>query len=171
MIACVDRSDGVRIEAATRAWLEALQAGDDVFSQRFDIPVEPGWAVFPETLSFALELAREFPPEWGVFLVFDASERALVGNAGWKGAPVDGRAELGYAVAPNRRGRGIATAVVRELISRGARAGVRVVVAHTLPEHSASTRVLTRCGFTQVAEVIDPDDGPVWRWELRTEGP
>ena len=169
MIACVDQRERVRVEVATLAWLEALQEGDDVFSRQFDIPVEPGWAAFPETLAFALEMARDVPPEWGVFLVFDASDGALVGNAGWKGAPVDGHAELGYAVAPLRRGRGIATAVVRTLISRGARAGVRVVVAHTLPEYSASTTVLTRCGFTRVIATIDPRDGPVWRWELRTE--
>ncbi|HEV2068935.1 MAG TPA: hypothetical protein VGR26_03985 [Acidimicrobiales bacterium] len=31
---------------------------------------------------------------------------------------------------------------------------------------SPSTSVLVRCGFANVAEVLDPDDGPVWRWEL-----
>lgn len=37
--------------------------------------------------------------------------------------------------------------------------------AHTLPERNASTRVLEKCGFTLVGEVVDPDDGVVWRWE------
>jgi hypothetical protein len=27
--------------------------------------------------------------------------------------------------------------------------------------------VLTRCGFTRTAELTDPDEGRVWRWELR----
>ena len=31
----------------------------------------------------------------------------------------------------------------------------------------ASTRVLTKCGFSRIGEVIDPDDGLVWRWEKR----
>jgi RimJ/RimL family protein N-acetyltransferase len=47
---------------------------------------------------------------------------------------------------------------------------VRLVRAHTLPESNASTRVLTNCGFRKTAEVVDPDDGPVWRWELVRQG-
>ena len=42
---------------------------------------------------------------------------------------------------------------------------VRVVRAHTLPEPNASTRVLAKCGFRYIGEVIDPEDGLVWRWE------
>jgi RimJ/RimL family protein N-acetyltransferase len=42
---------------------------------------------------------------------------------------------------------------------------VSLVCAHTLPEANASTRVLTRCGFRRIGEVIDPEDGLVWRWE------
>jgi ribosomal-protein-alanine N-acetyltransferase len=43
---------------------------------------------------------------------------------------------------------------------------VQLVRAHTLPEVNASTRVLLKCGFRHVGTVVDPDDGPVWRWEL-----
>ena len=77
-----------------------------------------------------------------------------------------GAAELGYAVAPARQGRGIASAVVRELVRRARAASVAVVVAHTLPAESASTAVLRRCGFTRTGEVTDDDEGTVWRWEL-----
>ena len=103
-------------------------------------------------------------------LVFDA-DGALVGNGGWKGAPADGVAEVGYAVAPERRRRGIATAVVRELVARARAAGLRLVIAHTLPQRSASTTVLDRCGFAHVGELVDPDDGVVWRWELPLAAP
>ena len=41
---------------------------------------------------------------------------------------------------------------------------VRLVRAHTLPVANASTRVLTKCGFQKAGEIIDPNDGPVWRW-------
>jgi len=27
--------------------------------------------------------------------------------------------------------------------------------------------VLTKCGFRHVADLVDPEDGPVWRWERR----
>ena len=42
---------------------------------------------------------------------------------------------------------------------------VRLVRAHTRPEANASTRVLAKCGFRRVGEVINPEDGLVWRWE------
>jgi RimJ/RimL family protein N-acetyltransferase len=46
-------------------------------------------------------------------------------------------------------------------------AKVRIVRAHTLPQPNASTRVLTKCGFIKTGEVIDPEDGLVWCWELK----
>ena len=157
----------VRIEPIRREWAEALAQGDTVFAERFGIPVEAGWAGFPEALPILLDAARsEAPGEWGPQLFFD-DDGALVGNGGWKGLPEQGTAELGYAVAPSRQRRGIATAVVQELIQRARQAGLRAVIAHTLAEENASTKVLERCGFTRTAELIDPDEGPVWRWELQ----
>jgi|SRR6267378_2525891 len=37
--------------------------------------------------------------------------------------------------------------------------------AHTLPLSNPSTRVLQKCGFRHIGAVVDPEDGPVWRWE------
>lgn len=156
----------VRVEPATAEWLEALVEGDDVFASRFGIPVVDGWAGFPEAVPHTLAAVREQPDQtWGTHL-FLADDGALVGFGGWKGAPTDGTAELGYAVAPARQGQGIATAVVAELVTRARRAGVATVVAHTLAEENASTAVLTKAGFTMTAELTDPDDGPLWRWQL-----
>ena len=135
-------------------------------SQRFGIWVETDWQGFPEVVPFLVKATSSgATPEWGPHLVF-AEDGALVGNAGWKGPPVEGVVELGYAVAPARQGRGIGTAVVRELVARARTAGVREVVAHTLAEVSPSTSVLARCGFTKVEELVDPEDGPVWSWKI-----
>ena len=71
---------------------------------------------------------------------------------------MNGAAELGYAVAPARQGRGVATAVVRELVRRARAAGLHMVFAHTLAAESASTSVLAKCGFARVAELTDPDE-------------
>lgn len=156
----------IRVEPLTQAWAQALARGDDVFSQQFGVPVEADWAGFPEVISFIAAVARAGAPgEWGLHLVFD-HDGALVGNAGWKGEPVEGVAELGYAVAPARQGHGVATAVVRELLARARTAGLREVIAHTRAEVSPSTYVLTRCGFMKVDELVDPDDGPVWQWKV-----
>jgi [ribosomal protein S5]-alanine N-acetyltransferase len=156
----------VRVEPATVAWLEALVVGDDEFTARFAIPVAEGWAGFPEAVPFALAEARAGgAPEWGTHLFFAEDDGALVGFGGWKGPPDDGVAELGYAVAPARQGRGLATAVVRTLVDRARAAGLRAVIAHTLPEDNPSTSVLRRCGFVLAGEVIE-DGEAVWRWEL-----
>lgn len=141
-----------------------------MFSEQFGVAVEADWAGFPEVISFIVAVARaDAPRQWGLYLVFD-DDGALVGNAGWKGEPVDGVAELGYTVAPARQGRGVATAVVRELLAHARTAGLREVIAHTRAEASPSTSVLTRCGFTKVDELVDPDDGPVWRWKVAVGG-
>jgi ribosomal-protein-alanine N-acetyltransferase len=53
------------------------------------------------------------------------------------------------------------------LIETGFARDVEVVIAHTLAEFNPSTTVLQRCGMTKVNELFDPDDGPIWRWEVR----
>lgn len=99
----------MRVAPVTREWAEALAEGDEVFSARFGVEVEPGWADSPEVIALMLRSTRAGePPEWGPHLYFD-DDGTLVGNGGWRGAPTDGIAELGYAVAPGRQGRGIAT--------------------------------------------------------------
>jgi [ribosomal protein S5]-alanine N-acetyltransferase len=159
----------IRIEPVRREWADALSHGDAEFTRRFGVPVEAGWAGFPDALSIIIGSGHgDGPDEWGPHLFF-GEDGALIGNGGWKGPPVDGAAELGYAVAPARRGRGVATAVVGELVTRARAGGLRMVFAHTLAAQSASTSVVARCGFAKVAELIDPDKGPVWRWELRLE--
>jgi RimJ/RimL family protein N-acetyltransferase len=39
------------------------------------------------------------------------------------------------------------------------------IIAHTLPHSNASTKVLQNVGMKFVGDVIDPEDGPVWRWQ------
>ena len=159
----------IRVEPVRREWADALSHGDAEFTKRFGVPVEADWAGFPEALPIIIAAAQgDEPDQWGPHLFF-GDDGALIGNGGWKGAPSDGAAELGYAVAPARQGRGVATAVVRELAGRARAAGLRMVLAHTLAAESASASVLARCGFAKVAELIDPGEGPVWRWELNLE--
>ncbi|MPZ00473.1 MAG: GNAT family N-acetyltransferase [Actinophytocola sp.] len=155
----------IRIEPISLPWAEALHLRDEVFAQECGTQVEPGWAGFPETVPMLVRYARsQQPAVWGPHLVFD-DDGTLIGNGGWKGTPVHGVAELGYAVAPARRNRGVATALVNHLLTTARDEGLRLAIAHTLPAESASTRVLRKCGFHLRETVVDPDDGPVWRWE------
>ncbi len=95
----------------------------------------------------------------------------VVGMCGFKGPPdADGVVEIAYGVSPEYRGKGYATEAARALTDYAfSRGNVRMVRAHTLPEPNASTRVLTKCGFRRIGEVIDPEDGLVWRWEKDVE--
>lgn len=92
---------------------------------------------------------------------------AAIGQCGFKGPPnAEGMVEIAYGINPENRGKGYATEAAAALANYAfAQNGVRLVRAHTLPEPNASTRVLTKCGFKRIGEVIDPEDGLVWRWE------
>jgi ribosomal-protein-alanine N-acetyltransferase len=96
---------------------------------------------------------------------------SAVGMCAFKSAPAaDGTVEIAYGIDPDHRGKGYATEAAAALAGFAFDSGlVQVVVAHTLPEPNASTRVLTKCGFSFVGEVVDPEDGLVWRWEKRRE--
>jgi ribosomal-protein-alanine N-acetyltransferase len=101
------------------------------------------------------------------FCMVDRASGAVIGSCGYKGPPdPEGSVEIAYSVDPDYQGRGYATEAARAMVDFAfGSSGVRLVRAHTLPENNASTRVLTKCGFEQVAEVLDPEDGLVWRWE------
>lgn len=122
------------------------------------------WVGFPEALPASVDGARRRSEDpWGAHLFFD-DDGALVGFGGFKGEPRDGEVELGYAVAPARQGRGVATSVIEQLVGRAYTAGVQVVSAHTLPEENASTTVLQKCGFVRAGQLHE-SAGDVWRWE------
>ena len=101
------------------------------------------------------------------FAIVDRATDAVIGGCGFKGPPgADGIVEIAYGVAPDHRGKGYATEAAAALVAFAFSSDqVRVVRAHTLSDANASTRVLAKCGFQPIGEVIDPDDGVVWRWE------
>jgi len=91
-----------------------------------------------------------------------------VGLGSFKGPPVDGIVEIAYAVAPKYQGKGYASNAVRALVALAFESGqVRTVRGHTMPDGIASQCVLINSGFSKVGEVVERDDGLVWRFELR----
>jgi ribosomal-protein-alanine N-acetyltransferase len=108
------------------------------------------------------------PDPWHYgFIVVDRETRSAIGSAGFKGPPDgDGVVEIAYAIVPGSEGRGYATEAAAALVEFAfGSEQVRLVRAHTLPTPNASGRVLTKCGFRRAGDVVDPEDGPVWRWE------
>ena len=108
---------------------------------------------------------------WGGYLAVDEASGMVVGSCAFKGPPAeDGTVEIAYYTFGPYEGRGYAKGMARALVSLALSSPrVRRVVAHTLPESNPSTSVLRSVGMGFVGEVRDPEDGPVWRWQLERE--
>jgi len=121
-----------------------------------------------EFLEGVVEIVTQSPRRlpWCAYLAL-AEDGAIVGACCFKQAPLQEEVEIAYATLPSCEGRGFAGAMVAALvgIARGDQSAARVI-AHTLPERNASTRVLGRSGFACEGEAIDPEDGLVWRWSI-----
>lgn len=90
-----------------------------------------------------------------------------MGFGGFVGVPDSARVvEVGYLTFPANEGRGVAKEIARNLVAIARREGASAVIAHTLPNEGASTRVLGHLGFRREGTAIDPDEGEVWRWRF-----
>ena len=106
-------------------------------------------------------------PPWHGYVAIEAEENRLVGICGFAGNPTDsGDVEIAYGTVPAFEGRGYATQMAQALQELAFQSPmIRRVIAHTLPEANASTRVLKKAGLSFAGEVVHPEDGRVWRWE------
>jgi RimJ/RimL family protein N-acetyltransferase len=127
--------------------------------------VSPDWVA-------RLRAAPEPDPWTHGFSILHRASGETVGSCGYKGLPdSNGVVEIAYGVDAAYQGHGYATEAARALVAHAfEQDGVRLVIAHTLPEPNASGRVLTKCGFKWRGGVVDPEDGPVWRWEFQSAG-
>lgn len=117
-----------------------------------------------QTAAHRLRKPCEAP--WGSYLIADARSGQIVGVCAFVDAPNNGEVEIAYYTFPPYEGRGYATLAASAITALAMKSPlVRTVIAHTLMETNASTRILTRCGFVQTGQAIDPDEGTVWRWE------
>ena len=142
--------------------LEATRTMVAAMSEEDRAELSPAW------LSLLESSAAASPWVTG-FRMVRHGDNEVVGQCAFKGPPTDdGMVEIAYGVSPEMQGQGYATEAAAVLTEFAlTHPDVLLVIAHTLRETNASTRVLTKCGFVHVGEVVDPDDGPVWRWERR----
>lgn len=146
-----------------RQTLEGIHAMLDAMSPSDRAQVSDAW----------LERLRSASPSdrWTYgFSIVRGEDETVVGTCGFVAPPSeDGVVEIAYGVAPEHQGKGYATAAAQLMTDYAFATGeVRTVMAHTLPEANASTRVLTKCGFRRIGDVMHPEDGLVWRWEKDT---
>lgn len=121
--------------------------------------------VIGQNLAFLASVPRDDP--WGAYLTIDGQSRVVVGTCAFKSGPTAERTvEIAYYTFPSHEGRGFGTAMACALYRIASESGqVERVIAHTLPEPNASNALLRKSGFAHVGEVIDPEDGRVWRFE------
>jgi RimJ/RimL family protein N-acetyltransferase len=168
----------LRLLPYSPAHLLALIDGVSQFEERIGLRAAEGLREFivsddvsPAWLA-ELRAATEPDPWMHGFAVVERESHSVIGNVGFKGPPDEhGTVEIGYGIVPGYQGRGHATEAAAALVAFAFKHdGVHRVRAHTLPTPNASTRVLEKCGFQYLGEVMDPEDGLVWRWE-RTAPP
>lgn len=161
-------ASGVTLLVPDLSMLDAAIDGPETLSRALGgYEVAEGWEGFPEALPATRDALAEDRrgARWGTRLFVLDEPRMLVGWGGFKGPPADGVVELGYSIAPDFRGRGIASDAVREMLREAFSPGeLRAVIAHTLATPGPSTRVLEKTGFVYDGEVTDEEDRRMWRW-------
>jgi RimJ/RimL family protein N-acetyltransferase len=142
-----------------------LQTREEVELMIAGIPEDQRAQISPLWLE-QMRAAKDGDPWAFAFSIKLRDQDSVVGSCSYKGPPVDGAVEISYRVDDEHWRKGFAAEAAQALYDYAAScSGVRLVCAHTLPESSASTRVLAKCGFEFVGERDDPEDGRVWRFE------
>lgn len=163
----------LRLLACEPTWLLALIESEESFQRSSGLRPASGLRAFlvsgevSQSYLETLRNAKEVDPWVHGFVAIHDATRLAMGFGGFKGPPDEhGVAEIAYGVVPDFEGQGYATEIAKSLLAFALRdRRVHLIRAHTLPEANASTRVLRKCGFDHVGEVLDPEDGRVWRWE------
>ncbi|PKH07224.1 GNAT family N-acetyltransferase [Moritella sp. Urea-trap-13] len=101
------------------------------------------------------------------FPYFIQKNDKIMGCCGFKESPKNSRIEIGYNVAPDARGLGIATAAIKQLsqIAFGSTL-VNTVYALIASDNKASLNVVHKNGFSYKELVVDSDGEQLECWEL-----
>ncbi len=164
----------LRLLAIDAALASVARSGASAFGEKYGLRVADVEFLVRDVLDPNIALLEREPraAPFGAYLAADTATSAVVGTCAFVTGPVLGATEIAYFTFPAYERRGIAGAmacalveIAREHVTRKD-STLRTLFAHTLPETNASTRVLTRLGFANRGEIVHPEDGTIWRWEL-----
>jgi len=123
-----------------------------------------------ESLDLCIEFYKRvgFNPPWICYYVEENGE--IIGNAAFKGRPINNTVEIAYGTMEAHRQKGVGTKICKRLveISLATDPSVRIT-ARTLPENNYSTKILQKNNFILLGMVDDPEDGDVWEWEYKKD--
>jgi RimJ/RimL family protein N-acetyltransferase len=152
----------------TQAELESLLIDP---TQLDGVLVESGAAPPPAALTRMRDrIVAGTDPFWCSMWAYCAGKPdRIVGGGCFKGAPVEGRVEIGYGVADAFRGQGVATSGAEQLLDIAfSRDEVTEVLAETRADNVPSMRVLEKTGrFRRIGERDDAEDGRLVQWLAR----
>lgn len=156
------------------AILKAAIEGNDMLAKKLNVTVPDNWTEFGVGgLQYSLDKLSEDDDEkgWWTYFPIHKQDNKLIGCGGYAGKPTaEGIVELGYEIAPDYRNRGLATEKTMGLVENAFRNNrVKTIIAHTLGQVNSSTKVLLKCGFEKVQEINHPEDGVLWKWELKRQ--
>jgi RimJ/RimL family protein N-acetyltransferase len=156
---------------ATRKVLRLLATEPADFAAQHGVRLhEVSQTVAQDSLAFMKTFPLETSPDWFGHLVIEGESQQMVGICSLKGPVVEGTVEMAYFTLPGFEGRGIGTAMARFTLDRAiVLQDVRRVIAHTAPEHNASTRILEKIGMRFVCEEME-DGIAVWLWQTAADG-
>jgi RimJ/RimL family protein N-acetyltransferase len=111
-----------------------------------------------------------FHKPWiGYFATIDGKE--IIGAAGYKGKPANGKVEIAYGTFKAYEGKGVGTAICRQLVELSLATDPAIrITARTLPDSYASIGILKKNGFVCLGMVYDEEDGNVLEWEFKKSG-
>lgn len=161
-----------------RAWADPVRAAARDDRARLaalldaDVPADWPHEFLGDALPHMADALERQPPQDGytMWFVVQREPRVLIGTAGLKSPPNDGRVDIGYGVVASFRRRGYAGEATRRLIDMAFEdPAVNRIVAETMPDLTASIRVLEKCGFVQVAAGVTGFSGEegVIQYELK----
>ncbi|HYJ47270.1 MAG TPA: GNAT family N-acetyltransferase, partial [Pyrinomonadaceae bacterium] len=166
-------TESLQLVPCRAAHVEAIRRDRGELERVLKVRVHEDWPVFPETIRYVAESLRADPSayRWGFHLFLHAKDRVLIGEGGFKGRPdQDGVVEIGYAIVPTYRRRGLAFEAAKGLTDRAfSHEEVKVVQAHTLLDGTASIRILEKLGMKPAGTAHDPDEGEVLRWRVERQ--
>lgn len=119
---------------------------NEIFENTLTVPRPYTPADAEYFLGLAAEKNREHchPVIWAI----RDAEESLIGVVGFKDLLPAFRAEVGYWIARERRGQGIASAAMHVACAHAfVDHNLARIVAHVFPRNPASARVLEKCGF------------------------
>lgn len=152
--------------------LKEAISGNENLSKKLGVTVLDKWTEFGVgALEYSLGklLENEHESGWWTYFPIHKQDNMLIGSGGYQGKPsIEGIVEIGYEITSDYRNQGLATEMTMGLVENAFRNDkVKFIIAHTLGQDNPSTKVLTKCGFKKIEEMNDPNEGIIWKWELK----